>query len=289
MGVDLNKVDQQRLELEQKEAARAVGPVRWWTPEQGQNNIRLLPPWTKEGRNANSFAREIYTHWNIGDGDDTTAFTCPLKTPDLGEACPICEEVDRLRATGDPVDAEKASDLRAKQGFVSNIIDLDDPIFTKKDYDTVVASGKDPTFSVGDTKVQVFRYGPMIYKALLDNFSLLKMDLTDPTSGRDLIVNKTGKGKTGTKYSVLVQPAASPVVVQGQESLDKRMYNLDSINKPRSSAEMFQALNGGPLPMASLPPMAKPPVPQITANPVPTVNAGISDLQQKMMDALKNG
>lgn len=263
MAVDLNKIKQKRQEVEAKAAARAMGRPRFWSPKSGANRIRILPPWTAEGYNCNNFAREIYQHWLEIEGK-RIPFTCPTKTPDLGGPCALCDEVNRLRATNDPSDAETATEIRASQGYMSNVVDLDDPVFTQKDYDTVVASGDEPKFEVGDTKVQVFQYGSMIHKQLMDNFVLLNTDLTDAVNGREVIINKTGKGRTGTKYNTIVG-APGPLVWEGADPVEKRLYNLDSLSAPREDADVRQAIGGisgspvslpAPRKAASLPPKA---------------------------------
>ena len=262
MGVNLSKIkDRQKVE-EQKEAARQTGGVRSWKPPSGRSNIRLLPPWTDEGPNAGDFAREVFTHWNVGDGEAQRTFTCPLKTPDLGGPCVVCDHVSALRATGDPVDSENAQEDSASQGFQSNIIDLDDPVFTQKDYDDATNGGKDVSWSVGDTKVQLFRYGPMIYKQLLDLFADLQMDLTDLVTGRDLILKKSGQGKTGTKYNVILGADPTPVSVVGGP-IEKQLYGLDDLYPPRTPVEMSAALNGVTPPGAGTQqPPGLPPMPQ---------------------------
>jgi hypothetical protein len=269
MGVDLTKVKKRQQEEEQKEAARLTGGVRRWSPKTGTNNIRIMPPWTDEGPNAGDFAREVYTHWRIGTGDNQMSFTCPLKTPALGDPCPVCEKVEALRATGDPTDAERASEMQAKQGFLSNVVDLDDPVFTQEEKDQMVTAGRDVSWDVGDTKIQTFRYGPMIYKQLIDYLVELG-DITDLVAGQNVVIKKTGAGKQGTKYNVFPKGSA-PVQVIGQP-VEKAMYNLDALNKPRTTAEMLGSLSGNLAQSASpgLPsspqPVGLPPPP---AQPVP--------------------
>ncbi len=280
MGVNMGNIRKRREEEEKKEAARSMGVARIWKPKQGKNNIRILPPWSDSGDNADSFAREVYTHWSVGEGDKRRSFTCPQLTPGLDGDCPICIEIARLRSTTDTMDMEVADEIRGKQGFLSNAINLDDPVFTKEDYDTAAIGGTEPSFNIGDTKIQVFTYGPMIYKQLIDSFDLLNKDLTDMTTGRDLIINRSGKGKTGTKYTVIVGPNDSVCTFSG----GVEVYDLDAMYPQRTTAEMKQALGGSSEPQALPPPVAQ----ALPPSQTPVVpSAEVTPLEQHMIDALK--
>lgn len=281
MGVNMDKVRKRIKDNERKDAARQAMGARWWKPKQGRNNIRLMPPWTDSGMNAGEFAREVHTHWNVGEGDNEIHSTCPANTPDLGGECLICLERARLLATGDPVDLQRAHEIRATEGYVSNIVDLDDPTYTKEDYDEASASGREPDFNIGETKVQVFRYGPMIHKQLLDNFDAHGVDLTDIASGATIVLTKTGKGKTGTKYTATAVPTPSGFDFLG----DYKVYDLEALNPPRDDADIRQALGAASVAtQAALPPVATPPTTQIGQQ---VQNRKQSQLEKQMMAALE--
>lgn len=278
MPVNLKKIDQKLQEDAQKEAQKNIGQIRNWKPVIGRNQIRLMPP--AEG--LEDYCKEVYTHWQVGN-DKSPPFTCQVQTPGLSGGCPICDEVNRLRATNDPVDQDTANKMRAKREFVANIVDLNDPTFSQEDYDSLVSAGREATFDVGDTKIQVFRFGPMIYGQINNVFAALKKDLTDLTTGRDIVLNRTGKGKENTKYTATALDP-TPFENVGAPVLSK-LYNLDAITAPRIVSDMQAALSGA-VPSRSLPPPTMQARPQVTAtvtaNLPPKQDAPVTDVEALM-------
>jgi len=276
MGVDLGYINQKQAELAAAAAARSAGGFRYWNPSSGNNKIRLLPPWTDE---AKSFERAIMTHFNVGPEEQM--FPC------AGVGCPICAHVAKMRATGDPADAEAAQRIVAKKRYYSNIIDMKDPVYTKKDVDDYRTSGAtDPCpFEEGQTKVQIFGYGPMVYSQLINMFAQLQQDLTDPVNGYDIMITKIGE-ELATKYTVIPAPPARPVQISGRKKLSELLIDLDKINMPRSNEDMLAALTpqgavaGG---TAKQPPGLPPPAtpPPVAALPPPTPPAPPAPSPQK--------
>lgn len=266
MGVNLGKYKEKNEEAQRAAAARGTGGYNFWAPKSGTSNIRLMPPWTDGGE---EFEREVWMHWNVGKGETQMTFVCPVKTPNVvgstGE-CPICNHVASLRATDDPADEEIAEKIRAKPRYYTNIIDNEDPVFVQADVDEWKARQKDKNascpFNVGDTKIQVFNFGPMIYEKLLKMFSELQMDLTDLVDGYDVLITKSGKDM-GTKYDAMVKPPAKPVNIIGTLSL----ADLDNFAKLKTPEEFQAALTGQPVAGAALPPAAAAPPPAAAALP----------------------
>lgn len=258
MGVDMTKVRQKAEEEAQKAQQRSAGGFKYWKAKNGKNRVRFMPPWSEDPNNpnANQFWREIYMHFGVGDGGDDEengmAFPCPVKTPHspAGATCPICSYVAELRATKDPMDLEQANRIRAKQRFYSNIVDLDDPTFTQQDVDEWKSRQEDKTrecgFKVGETKVQVFSYGPMIYKELLDVFCDQQIDITDLNTGHDVTIHRETpdpKKPRETKYRTRPDFDEKPFAVKGRP-LAEALVDLDKINPFASAADMEAALNG---------------------------------------------
>lgn len=258
MGVNLNKVSERQEKEEQKAAARDVGNIVWHDRMiVGSNPMRLLPPWTDEGPNANDFCREIYQHWGANPQYPNSPLTCPKRTHGLDGDCPVCDKVAQLRATGDAADAEQAAKIQAKVKYLSNAINLLDPVYTQEDYDIAKAAGA-PDFEVGDTKIVVWRYTASIYKQILDCFTALQTDITDIESGRDLVVKRTGKGMQDTKYNVILKDASAVDVVG-----ELKLINLDAMSAPKTTAELAAAV-GASLPASS------PALPASTPTTAPT-------------------
>jgi len=266
MGVNLGKYKEKNEEAQRAAAARGTGGYNFWSPDDGTSNIRLMPPWSDGGE---EFEREVWMHWNVGKGATQMTFVCPVKTPNVvgstGE-CPICNHVANLRATDDPADEEIAEKIRAKPRYYTNIIDNEDPVFVQADVDNWKTRQKDKStqcpFSVGDTKIQVFNFGPMIYEKLLKMFSELQMDLTDMVDGYDVLITKSGKDM-GTKYDAMVKPPAKPVKIIGT----LRLADLDNFAKLKTPEEFQSALTGQPVAGAALPPAASAPPPAAAALP----------------------
>lgn len=254
MGVDLNKAKAKAAEEAAKQEARTRGfqSVTYWKPGQGKNKIRVMPPWTDDetNPNANQFWREVFVHFSVGDNE--SVFACPAKTTaGPGGACVLCEEVQRLRATRDPADASVAKDMNGKQRLYSNIVDLADPVYTAKDIkewtENEFNEGKDCPFDVGDTKIQVFGYGPMIFKQLLDILTE-NIDFTDLESGYDISITRSGKDRN-TEYQVTLVPPAKPFEVIGRD-LEEAIPDLDALLPFQDAANMRAALTGEPPPPA---------------------------------------
>lgn len=262
MGVDLKKMRKRQQEEEEKAAARAVGGFKYWSPEVGENRVRFMPPWTEEGPNANDFTREVYIHWNVGPEEKGVTFPCPVKTPHGPDiSCPVCLFVKQLRSTDDAADQEVAAETAAKQRFYSNIVDLKNPEYTSQDVVDWKAKNQGESecpFLPGDTKIQVFSYGPMIFKDLLDIFND-NIDITDLQTGWDVVIKREGKGRQ-TKYRVRLDSAKGECAFKfkSKDPIEKKLINLDRI-MPYKPVEDMEAAIRGALPTSNLLPAGSPP------------------------------
>lgn len=201
--------DKAREALAREEAkGQGFGPrALMWDVKDGDNKIRVMPPWTAEGPNARQCWREVYQHWVTNAEGNRRPILCPVKTPDAkpGQSCPICQYAEELRSSGDDLDKERYGDLRAKQRFFSNIVDTLDPVYTAEDLKDWKSNeynkGKECPFEVGETKVQLWSYGQTIFTQLLNLVSDPQADILDFGEGYNIIVTKSGK-KLHTEYKV---------------------------------------------------------------------------------------
>lgn len=251
MAIDFSRLNQ-LIEDErerEREKKNGFGPkVLWWKAKQGENRIRICPPWTEEGPNGGLPFREVYQHWGVGEGgyveEGGRMFTCPVKTPSgPGGTCEVCDLVAQLRASGSPADNEIAKQLYAKRRLYSNIIDLKDPVYTQADMDSWeenARGGDECHFEVGDTKVQVYSYGTTIYRQLLD-FLQDEIDLTDFSEPTELKLVREGKG-LNTSYRLRINTRSKPFEVVGD--LSELMYDLDEITPFPKEGAMAAALTG---------------------------------------------
>ena len=269
MGVNLQKMQETKAELDAKAALRAAGGARFWKAKVGNSKIRLLPPWTNKGAFADDFAREVAVHWNVGE--ENQRFLCPVKSPGVEGPCPICDLVAQLRKTEDPGDSELANELRPRIQYFSNIVDLEDPVYTQKDVDEYKSRQQDKSkevpFTVGTTKTQVYGYGPSVYEKIVNLFAVLFQDLTDLKTGRDIIITRKGNDKNNTRYDV-IQADATPLKVQGE----LRMTDLDAFQQPAKLEDMQGAVAG----LLGVP--AAPPPPQLPPSPSPAPMAAPQSL-----------
>lgn len=278
MGVDLSKMKQVQQETEAKNAKKGGSGYIFWTPKPDKNRIRLMPPWTSEGNWRDSFFRELAMHWGIGTEEEKQHFSCPTRSkhgPEVqSKACPICMQVEKLRGSGNPADAEYANELRARTRYYSNIVDMADPVYTAKDVLEWQTKQQDKTrecpFTAGDTKVQVYSYGPQVFDELLAVFADQGIDITDFSSGHDIIITREGAGRT-TKYKTRPDFQATVFKFIGKPYLEV-LPNLDTIVTFQPLQAMQAALDGAPAsPQLSAPAQAARPVPSLPAASAPAV------------------
>jgi len=177
--------------------------ARFWRPENGENNVRVMPQWKDdlEGQ----FWREVAQHWNVSD-DQKGPVLCPKETPDLEGDCPICDVVQALRADKSNVEAQKLSkDLRAKKTFFLNVVVDKDPVYTASDVAEYKQSRPEAEcpFSVGDPKIQIYACPITIFDQILGIIHSSGKDITDLREGRGIRINKIpNKDRLKTRYEV---------------------------------------------------------------------------------------
>lgn len=196
--------------------------VKWYSIKVGRNTVRILPP--KDG--AEDFYSEVYVHYNLGT-DGRKQIVCPNHMK--GEPCPVCELVDEL-FKGDQEDIKQARKLKAKKKYYYNVLDtsLDE---------------NDENFG----EVMVMSTGVTIFEDILSiicdpDFG----DITDPDTGRDLIINRSGKS-LNTEYKVNARPKQTEVEYEFEDGL----YDLSVWGNPRSYDDIAYFLEHGELPQKS--------------------------------------
>lgn len=258
-------MDKAKLTGEQEKARQAAlqllgKPIKWWKPKVGANKIRIMPPWTDQGPNALQFWRVVFVHWGvmaIEDPDENNKFTiaCPRKTPGSAELlgiegiedsnlpCPVCDHVDELANSGDPVNIEMAKEIRRKMRVYSNVIDLNDPVWTKEDLEDLKANNcpEDKLPNLGDAKIQIFTYGTTIFNELL-GFYQDNVDIASYDEGHNITIERVGS-KLNTKYHVRPEMAKTKAPI-AEEQLDRDIYNLDQLMPFMTEEQMHAVLNG---------------------------------------------
>lgn len=217
-----------RKEKERQDALANFGPyVPYMELTSGENLVRFLPPYTDEGPNAKLWFRQMFTHYNVAGKEDPGSdvkfhFSCAVMTPDASHflklpkdmiSCPVCSYRKELLATGNPEDAELAKQYKAKLRYVSNVVDLTDPVWTKKAIEKLKAEKKimDKNLpKVGSPKIQTLTYGPTVWEILINVFQ--SCDFTNLDIGRNIQIKKEGVG-LNTNYVVLPELETSPAPI----------------------------------------------------------------------------
>lgn len=209
-----------RKELLQKESDRIRKAserrdVSFWRPSVGKNVARVLPHWS--GDMGKVFFKKTKVHFGIGP--EKNRVVCRLNLNSASEACPVCDYVKDLLQSGRREDAFIAKDIMSRERFAVNMIDVQDP----------------------KAGVQVWEMG----RGLFNDVLLLFLDdeygdLDNLESGRHVIINRQGEGKTDTRYHVM----PSSTVTRVPQKVMERAHDLDNIYPIPSSEEVLAILHG---------------------------------------------
>jgi gp32 DNA binding protein like len=190
-------------EAEKSEVERLDGSSEMLKLPQGKTMLRVLPP--KAGMKSPMPAASQH-FIDLPDGK-SVSFNCPrvhVKKP-----CPACEMVDKLRATGNPRDYDKAGSFLPKRRHYANVIDRKNP----------------------EKGVQVFAFPKTIYEALVS----LRTDgqtggnFTHPLKGFDVVIEKTGEKKQ-TEYKVFAARNNSPLSDDADE-MDEWLASMHDLGR----------------------------------------------------------
>ena len=146
--------------------------VKMFKPNDGANTIRILPP-TWAG--PKHYGQDLWVHYGVGP--DSQTYLCNLKMK--GDACPICEERDRARKSGES--EEYIKDLEPVRRVLLYLVDRE------HEKDGVQAWASPWTIDRDIIKISVDRRTGDV------------LPIDDPEEGFDVEFDKTGKG-VGTKY-----------------------------------------------------------------------------------------
>lgn len=220
MAINLEALRKKKEALEKGSS----GGSSFWTPQSGANAVRFLPP----KPNSEDFYSESFVHYGVGP--DKKMVTC-LAT--FGKKCPVCDEVERLKKSSDAEDKKIGEDMFRRKRYYIGVLDR---------------NGENPN------EPMIYGCGATIIKALID--LMLDPDwgdVTDPYTGRDVTINKSGTGMN-TKYSVIGKPKESFMIsgMKGGEAnaADKvaemleKMTDVNSFVKELSVEEIQDILGG---------------------------------------------
>lgn len=163
---------------EELEQSKRAGGTDFMKLKEGDNIVRFLP--RLSGWRSNFVV--IYEHFLDLPGGGRVRFACPRAMSKPSKPCPICVKADKLKATGNQADFNKAKELFASRRIYANVIDRSDPeagpkvlTFGKGIHEDLAALRKNPDWGG---------------------------DFTHPETGFDIRINRVGSKKHDTEYTV---------------------------------------------------------------------------------------
>lgn len=203
-------------------------PSVFFTPVNGKTHVlRLLPGWTDEGPNAGLPYKRIFQHWDLPSGQRSI---CSNRITDGAERCFICEQLEQMKATGDPQDEKEARRMRPGRRFIYQIIDRDDPFWLPSDKET-----QEKPEILGKPKIKFLSLGWTVHRQITDYFAASQWgDIADPFEGVDFELVRTGKG-LDTVYGITMQRNSTAIFRDDQGNtheefmsyVAENLYNLD--------------------------------------------------------------
>jgi hypothetical protein len=217
----LDKVYKAKQESEERLTRGGGARAQFWKPRNGENRIRIMPPWTNEVVEfLDQFWRQVAQHWNVSE-DQRGPVLCPKRTPGLNDDCPICEFVDSIKKDKSNVQAQAlVKDIRAKITFLYNIVDMKDAVYTAEDVAEWTKSrpGEDCPFQPGATKIQVYAAPLTVHDAILGVITANKKDITRLEDGRCVLLTRfPSKDPKKTRYQVMPEFESSGFEVDPKE------------------------------------------------------------------------
>ena len=187
------KKKSRRTDIEKSLGALSdLGGEDYWSPKEGKNTIRILPPWNDEG----VFFFKGILHYGV-QGESSAPVPC---RENIGKDCPICEALEGI------TEKEIKRRLVKKTRFYMNIIDR------------------------GNIAVGVKIYGCSI-KQMRQLRSQMEDpdfgDITDPDEGHDVVVEKDSQvNPTMPVYDIRIRPKSAPL---DYDDWQEELHILDEV------------------------------------------------------------
>lgn len=165
-----------------KKKRAEIGQGKYWTPKEGKNQVRILPPYSKAG----VWMFELSLHYGFTDDEDRKrAYPCLRQWK--GEKCPACDAISELKKVDG---GSKAADrMRPRSKYYVNLIDR----------------------RIGEDKVFIYGFSGKAMNAIMsyDDDEEDYGDITNPKKGFDIVVEKEGSGLK-TRYDIRIKPKPTP-------------------------------------------------------------------------------
>lgn len=190
--------------------------------KEGKTVIRILPP--KAGEKTPFHSVEQH-YINVPGSAQSVRFACPRKM--AKRPCRACNQADKLRNSGNPVDADMAKEFWPRRRTFVNVIDRSAP----------------------ERGPRIAALPKTVYEALIN----MRQDraaggnYSDPYEGFDVVISRKGTGKFDTEYTCNAAREASPLAQDEQQMADwiDAQHNLKVLVQVPTDAEIDQMLAGG--------------------------------------------
>lgn len=201
-------IEQAKHDIEEAQAGR--GNVKYYKSRDGKNLIRILPPYSEEGK----FYHKIGSHRIAGGMNKEDRIVCPRVT--WNEPCPVCARGKKVM-TARGKDAAKfyMPEIR----FVVNILDL----------------------QAADGLVYSAEFGNSIMGPMLDFLAEMDADtVLDLQSGYNYMFTKSGSGKKTRYKSAMFLPKPFDLVAKGysEDDIYAGMNDLSKVPWKSNEEEM---------------------------------------------------
>ena len=188
----------------------------FWKPEPGTQVVRIVP--YKHNKD-NPFI-ELFFHYGLG-GNKTYLSPVSFERPD-----PVQEFADKLKSTGDKDEWIQGKRLEPKM----------------RTFVPVIVRGRE------DEGVKFWGFGKTVYQELLSVIADPDYgDITDPTNGRDIGIERQTPAEAGNQYgktTVRVKPNQTPITDNKTllESVFENQVDLTELYTEPSYDELKEAL-----------------------------------------------
>jgi len=210
--MDINAIKSRLTQLQKSTSTKE----NFWKPQPGKTQIRMVPyKFNKD----NPFI-ELYFHYQMGQNK---TYISPVS---FGRPDPINEFADKLKSTGNREEWIQGKKLEPKM----------------RTFVPVVVRGQEKD------GVKFWGFGKTVYQELLGFIADPDYgDLTDPVSGRDIIVDKLTPAQAGNQFgktAIRVKPNQTPITENKEvlESLFESQVELPELYDEPTYDELKDAL-----------------------------------------------
>jgi|TARA_B100000686_G_scaffold175381_1_gene182392 hypothetical protein len=176
------------------------GPSIWFKPDEGDQDIRIVP--TADG----DPLKEMYFHYNVGEHKG--GILCPKRN--FGERCPVCDFASALWREGTEKNDDESKKL-AKSLFVR-----------QRYFSPVVVRGRE------EEGIKVYGYGKTAYELLLGYILDPEYgDITDTVEGTDITLTYTKPTRPGAypQTNLKMRRGTSPLL-SDEDALPGLLQNM---------------------------------------------------------------